>query len=147
MAGPGDMGEGLPPGSLQWARFQTRGEMSLGQLISLSWASSQESSPESSLSQSRLNRRSHPTSHLTETIPDDQANTIYHCSDPVASDQGDVHPIGNSGGCFHFHNQMFMYHLLLPFLLPVPFLFLFEQNVFKHPLSPHWGQKVPVMLV
>ena len=124
-----------------------RGDVFRAAHFSVSWSSGQGSSPESSLSQSWLNHRSHPISHLTETMPGDQANIIHHCSDPVASDQGDVHTIGNSGSCFHFHNQMFLYHLLLPFLLPVPFLFLFEQNVFKHPLSPHWGQKVPVMLV
>lgn len=47
----------------------------------------------------------------------------------------------------HFHNQMFMYHFLLPFLLSSRLLLLFEQSMFKHPLLPCWGQKVPVMLV
>lgn len=143
MTGPGDAGESLALGQPAVGRIPNkRGDVfkaaqCLIHHFSISWASSQESSPEQSLSQSRLNFRSPPTSHLMETMPGDRVNTIHHYSDPATFDQGNVDPVGNTGGHFHFHNQMFMYHFLLPFLLPIPLLFLFEQNVFKHPLSPH----------
>ena len=113
----------------------------------MSSASGLKPSVERWLSESRWNQRSRADSHLKEAAAGDEADTIHHHSDRATFDQGSMGPPRARAAALHFHNQMFMSHFLLPFPLPFPCLFLFEQNVLKHPLSPCWGQKGPVMLV
>lgn len=130
----------------QWAAFQTRRSFLQGPLNVLSDSLSSAHTWEPSMEE--LLSRSPPERHHTCRRP--HPATSQHHPSLLRSAPWIKETWAQQGArtaAFHFHNQMFMYHFLLPFLLSSPLSFLFEQSVFKHPLLPCWGQKVPVMLV